>query len=596
MADYSCITNKENFTSGKISKKNIMKTRIYFLDNLRTFLIFLVVVLHAGLVYESVLQNSWIVNDPVKNESIGLIRMYLDLFVMFMIFFISGYFVPISAGKKTSFEFLKSKFKRIMVPWIIAIFTLIPAYKFIFLFSRGLPQEEWFSYFHFFQRAGSDLTFFANNPAQNWLWFLPVLFLFQVAYLLLSKTGLLKLNISLKTGVVLTFVLGVIYSVTVSSLGLKGWHHSALLHFQRERLLVYFMTFLLGSLCFKLKVFESDHKNKRFYIVANVILTVVLGIFTTVALNTFFNIIDPQRNFYFISQFGDRVVYYSSALLSQLSILYVFIYSFRFSLNKTNALMAELNKNSYSVYIIHTIVLGVVALTLIGLPIPAMIKFLILTLLTFIISNMLIYSWRVTKHKQINMKTIATTILAVLIVGAAFKGYPDNGLKNKNQSTTAQSPVNQSEKSIHAAVINGDLETVNYLIKSGTDLNEKEPAGGSSPLITAAVFDKTDIALALIKAGADVNFKNNEGSTPLHTAAFFCRTDIVEALLENNADVTIRNNAGATAVEAVSVPFEAVKGIYDYFEKVYEPLGLQLDQERIQNTRPKIEELISNKR
>ncbi len=111
-----------------------MKTRINFLDNLRTFLILLVVILHSGLVYESVLQNSWIVSDPVKNESIGLIRMYLDLFVMFSIFFISGYFVPISVKRKSSREFIKAKFKRIYLPWIIAVFTLIPAYKFIFLY------------------------------------------------------------------------------------------------------------------------------------------------------------------------------------------------------------------------------------------------------------------------------------------------------------------------------------------------------------------------------------------------------------------------------------------------------------------------------
>jgi len=43
-------------------------------------------------------------------------------------------------------------------------------------------------------------------------------------------------------------------------------------------------------------------------------------------------------------------------------------------------------------------------------------------------------------------------------------------------------------------------------------------------LTTAAVFGKTEIALALVNAGADVNIINNDGSTPLHTAAFFCHT------------------------------------------------------------------------
>ena len=86
-------------------------------------------------------------------------------------------------------------------------------------------------------------------------------------------------------------------------------------------------------------------------------LTFTLGIFTAVALNTFFNIIDPGRNYYFISQFADRVAYYAFGLASQLTLLYIFLYGFRHSFNKRYALMDELNRNSYSVYIIHTIVL-----------------------------------------------------------------------------------------------------------------------------------------------------------------------------------------------------------------------------------------------
>ena len=147
-----------------------MKTRIYFLDNLRTFLILLVVLIHSGIVYETILQDTWIVSDPLKKISIGHIRMYLDLFVMFLIFFISGYFIPRSLENKTAGDFIKSKFKRIMLPWIMAVFTLIPAYKVIFLYSRGLPQEEWFSYFHIFQRVGGNPHLFSDNPVQNWLW------------------------------------------------------------------------------------------------------------------------------------------------------------------------------------------------------------------------------------------------------------------------------------------------------------------------------------------------------------------------------------------------------------------------------------------
>ncbi len=571
----------------------MMKTRVYFLDNLRTFLILLVVILHAGMTYEQGFDEFWIVSDPAKWDAIALVRMYLDLFVMFMMFFISGYFMPNSLRTKTSREFLISKFKRIMIPWVIAVFTLIPAYKAIFLFARGLPQESLFSYFHIFERSGSDLAFFANNPTQNWLWFLPVLFLFQVVYLLLSKTNILRIRISVKMAVVLTVIIGVIYSMIISEVGLKGWTHSPLFDFQNERLLVYFMSFLLGSLCNKLNVFKSEKPNYRIYIAANVAMTISLGVFTVVALNLFYNLVDPARNHFFISDFADRLVYYFTAIVAMLSFLQVFIHSFRFNLNKTNKILNELSRNSYSVYIIHMIVLGVVALALMHLPVHGAIKYILLSASTFLFSNMIIYSWREAKQKTINTKTIVTAMVIVFVAGTAFQ--PMNSIpQNSEDQNKVQQPASQTQMSLHAAVITGNLEMVNKYIKNGADINEKEPAGGSSPLITACVFGQTEAALALIKAGADVNQTNNDGSTALHTAAFFCRTEIVKALLANGIDKSIQNNAGSTAAESVAAPFEAVKPIYDYFSKVYEPLGLKLDYEKIQETRPVIAEMLKD--
>ena len=580
------------FTILKERKNKIMKSRIHYLDHLRTFAIFLVVVLHAGLVYEVVLENIWIVSDPEKNNSIGLIRMYLDLFVMFTIFFVSGYLIPISVQKKSTRQFLVSKVKRILVPWFIAVFTLIPAYKIIFLYSRGLPQEAWYSYFHLFQRSGTDWGYFSNNPTQNWLWFLPMLFTFQVLYLVLTKMKIFPLNISVKTGVILTVVIGVAYSMLLSNAGLTGWFHSGFFEFQKERLLPYFMVFLVGALCQQHHVFERDEKNKKRYIAANIGLTLGLGVFTAVALNLFFNLIEPGRNHFFISSMVDRTVYYFTALLSMFCFLYVMLYAFKHYFNKTNPLMNILNRNSYSVYIIHVLVLGVIAWPMMYVLIPPVAKFLILTMLTFVVSNFLVFAYDHLLQERLYLRIAIMFAFVVTFFAFTNSGNTSVAQSSEVKETTLQKDVVPPSVGLHEAALTGNMVAIRQHLQAGTDLNEKEASGGSSPLITAAVFGKTEVAIALINAGADVNFTNNEGSTALHSAAFFCHTEIVQALLKHAADPQIRNNAGSTALESVTAPFDQVIGIYDYFGQTLGPLGLHLDYERIQQERPKIEKLI----
>ena len=67
-------------------------TRLHSLDNLRTFLIFLVVLVHAGVVYESsgLMAPYWIVDDPSTSDLPGLVNLILDIFVMATIFFRPG--------------------------------------------------------------------------------------------------------------------------------------------------------------------------------------------------------------------------------------------------------------------------------------------------------------------------------------------------------------------------------------------------------------------------------------------------------------------------------------------------------------------------
>ncbi len=51
---------------------------------------------------------------------------------------------------------------------------------------------------------------------------------------------------------------------------------------------------------------------------------------------------------------------------------------------------------------------------------------------------------------------------------------------------------------LHVAAAMGGIEAIQQHIQAGSDLDIKEPTRGSTPLITAAMFGKTDVALALI--------------------------------------------------------------------------------------------------
>ncbi len=174
------------------------------------------------------------------------------------------------------------------------------------------------------------------------------------------------------------------------------------------------------------------------------------------------------------------------------------------------------------------------------------------------------------------MNKIITAILVISLLAAAGCEKQEN-------------PV--PRVSIHLAALQGRIDVIQQHIKAGSDLNEKDDYG-STPLNIAITFGKTEVAKALMEAGADLKISNNEGSTPLHIAAFFCRTEIVEALLDKGAEKNLKNNYGRTALETVEGPFDDAKSIYNSIGKSLKPLGLELDYEQIKNTRPKIAEML----
>jgi fucose 4-O-acetylase-like acetyltransferase len=371
--------------------------RINWMDNLRTIIILLVVLYHVGGVYEAagLWGWFWIVDDPATITWVGILGIVFDIFMMPTLFFISGYLADASMKNKTGWEFLTGKFKRLMVPWVIAVFTLIPLYKVIFLYSRNLPQEHWTTYFHI-----------TNPNSQNWLWFLPVLFVFNVLYLLLSKANLRIPNISLKSAVLGTLLIGFVYSFSIGIiLGFRSWTLTPLIDFENERLLVYFMMFLLGSLSFRQNIFEQKPQSKTLYTIVSSIAWIPV---TVHILARLYPIFYPEG---FAVTPLYRLIWWLSFDLSLLCLVYVMVESFRRYFDRTGRIWSELNRSSYGVYIIHVIAIGVFGTLLLNLNLPALVKYPMLIVLTYATSNLVVLGYRslvqAMKSRSVNVPSIS---------------------------------------------------------------------------------------------------------------------------------------------------------------------------------------------
>mgnify|MGYP002332084599 CR=1 FL=1 len=186
-------------------------------------------------------------------------------------------------------------------------------------------------------------------------------------------------------------------------------------------------------------------------------------------------------------------------------------------------------------------------------------------------------------------------IVCLPIVALLYFSCGESTSKKAGDSAISENVVSQAETpemGLQAAILSDNIEVVKQHINAGSDLNEKDAMSGSTPLITAASFGKQEMAKLLIDAGVNLSLKNNDGATALHTAAFFCRTELVQLLLDAKADTSITNNFGATPRQTVLGPYQELKPIYEMLKQQLQPIGMEIDLQHIEATRPLIAEML----
>ena len=107
---------------------------------------------------------------------------------------------------------------------------------------------------------------------------------------------------------------------------------------------------------------------------------------------------------------------------------------------------------------------------------------------------------------------------------------------------------------LHCAIIQRDLESIEYLISAGADVNQMEPDMGNTPLHLAAQNDIPAAIPLLLQAGAFVNVLSPQaGHSPLMIAAWYGKIDNMRALLQApDINIYVRSpHGGATAKDLI---------------------------------------------
>ena len=140
-----------------------------------------------------------------------------------------------------------------------------------------------------------------------------------------------------------------------------------------------------------------------------------------------------------------------------------------------------------------------------------------------------------------------------LLIQAIRQDMPELVDKLMGRRARLNARNRSGETALSIAAFGGKLAYVQRLVEAGADVNFY----GWPPLTYAAFNGHHEIAVYLLKRGAEINAKTENGSTALFFAARNGHTEVVRLLLAHEADPMIANQNDETAVDA------AIKGKHD---------------------------------
>jgi glucan biosynthesis protein C len=323
--------------------------RLYYLDNLKIFLIILVVIHHVGQAYGST-GGSWFYSYPGERvKPLELFFLFNASFFMGLFFFISGYFFPGSFDRHGPRKFIADKLVRFGIPLIFALVLMIPIIEYVRYINyvnhinfKDFYIREWFGY-------APDKTVHSHLANFAHFWFIEHLLVYSFLYAIIgtvlqkcmsSKTAFTVRQIRLYAITPYIIILGIITNLirTVWAFPMDRW--IGLLGFiqmEPAHIPQYMSLFILGILAYRWSFLESiTTPRNMFWFLPG------LGIYVITIAQLFGT---GSQNAFFMWE-------YREGLLC-VGVCIGLLALFKTYFNRTGRIMHVLSKNTYGTYILH---------------------------------------------------------------------------------------------------------------------------------------------------------------------------------------------------------------------------------------------------
>ncbi len=338
-----------------------LHNELSFFNHLRFLMVAFVVLFHASISYSDLVP--WWFTHDIYSPVFNIIILLCDVFMMPVLFFISGYFAIPSLKEKGTVIFIISKIKRLGIPFLIGVIFLVPIMPFIRTLRYSNKPITVINYIEFwtnYLKSAGDVHFGFITSADTFnhyhLWFLMLLLTFFIIYSILRKSWIFiskrfrRSRTANKTHPKPSFkillIFGVItslgYFISIQLFPMGYWFNCwNIIIFQPTKLLLYIAYFLFGIYGFSNNWFLGNNHFRFSMIWALLSILFFAGLILTVE-----GAIKQQSLVISLLFSAARSFLCLAILISSISFASCYW-------NKTAMTKLNMSANSYNIYIVH---------------------------------------------------------------------------------------------------------------------------------------------------------------------------------------------------------------------------------------------------